>query len=151
MELQFPGHPYSRDPRGTLETVPLIKTVDLHAFVGERLARDNLILGVVGDITPAQLGLKLDKVFGELPEHAKPWALPPASVDAADRVVVVDKAVPQSVIRWSQPGILRKDPDFFPAYVMNYILGGGTFESRLTTRSARSAASPIRLPQRWSR
>jgi zinc protease len=132
MELQFPNHPYSRDARGTPETLPVIKVVDLRAFVSERLARDNLIIGVVGDIAPDQLALKLDKVFQELPEHAKPWTLPPAKVDAADRVLVVDKHIPQSVIRWSQPGILRNDPDFFVAYVMNYILGGGTFESRLT-------------------
>ncbi len=41
-------------------------------------------------------------------------------------------AVPQPNIAFGLPGILRNDPDFLPAYVANYILGGGGFASRLT-------------------
>jgi zinc protease len=133
MHAMFPDHPYRREVEGQLETVPLIKIADMRQFVIDRLARNNLIVGAVGDITPQQLAERLDQVFGALPAQAKPWSLPLAVPAAADRVVVEPKTVPQSVIRWAQAGVLRKDPDFFAVYIMNHILGGGGFESRLMT------------------
>ena len=48
-------------------------------------------------------------------------------------VTVIDLDIPQSVAIYGQVGILRDDPDFIPAYVMNYVLGGGGFTSRLMT------------------
>ena len=133
MHALFPDHPYAREVEGKLETVPQIQTTDLRQFLANRLARNNLLIGAVGDITPEQLAQRLDQVFGALPAEAKPWSLPFATPHAADRVIVVEKPVPQSVIRWAQAGLLRKDPDFFAAYIMNHILGGGGFESRLVT------------------
>ena len=131
MHTLFAEHPYRREVEGLAETVPLIKIADLRQFVIDRLARNNLIVAAVGDITPEQLALRLDQVFGALPAAAKPWTLPLATPPAADRIAVIERNIPQSVIRWAQPGILRKDPDFFAVYIMNHILGGGSFESRL--------------------
>jgi zinc protease len=48
-----------------------------------------------------------------------------------DARVSVEIDVPQSVVMVGGPGIARNDPDFIPAYVMNHILGGGSFSSRL--------------------
>jgi len=131
MEQLFPTHPYRRDVDGTLESVPVIKIADMRQLVVERMARDNLLVAAVGDITPEQLSERLDQVFGTLPMKAKPWLLARPTPAAADRVIVIEKNVPQSVIRWGQGGVLRKDPNFFAAYIMNHILGGGSFESRL--------------------
>ncbi len=127
----FPDHPYGRPSRGTAESVPVIKLVDLKLFVAQRLAKDNLVIGVVGDITPAALGKLLDATFGSLPAKASPWTLDEAKTNSGNRTIVIDKPIPQTVIRFGQAGIKRDDPDFFPAYVMNYVLGGGGFESRL--------------------
>ena len=77
MKTLFPDHPYGRPSRGTLETVPRIKNVDLNFFVKQRLARNNLVIGVVGDITHAQLSNVLDDVFGGLPMEASSWKLLP--------------------------------------------------------------------------
>ena len=63
----FPDHPYGRDPTGTPESLKRIAAADLKAFVGQQFARDRLKIGVVGDITPADLGPALDKLFGALP------------------------------------------------------------------------------------
>lgn len=131
MQQLFPSHPYRRDTEGTLETVPVIKIADMRQFMLERLARDNLLVAAVGDITPAQLEKRLDQLFASLPMKAKPWLLQRPTPATGDRVIVIDKAVPQSVIRWGQAGVLRKDANFFPAYIMNHILGGAGFESRL--------------------
>jgi zinc protease len=131
MKAFFPNHPYGRPSRGTLESVPLIKLADLKVFVAERMARDNLVISVVGDISPSELAAVIDATFGPLPAKASPWTLEEASAPDKGRTIVIDKDIPQSLIRFGQPGIKRDDPDFFAAYVMNYVLGGGGFESRL--------------------
>ena len=130
-QTMFPDHPYGRHTDGTFETVPVIKIADLKAFVARRLARDNLVVGVVGDITVAELKTLLDTTFGELPATAEPWEVPDVTAAATGKQVVIEKPIPQSVIRFGHGGIKREDPDFYAAYVMNYVLGGGGFESRL--------------------
>lgn len=131
LESFYPNHPYSRPTRGTIESVPRIKLVDLKVFHEQRLARNNLVIGVVGDITPANLSKLLDDVFGSLPEKASDWAVPEVKAKKDNRTIVISKSIPQSIIRFGQEGIKRDDPDFYAAYVMNYVLGGGGFESRL--------------------
>jgi len=127
----FPGHPYGRPERGTLETVPQINVADLKAYTGRVLARDNLKIAAVGDIDAKTLGEILDRVFGELPQKAKLSDVPAAKPQGLGRRVVVDLDVPQAVMMLGGEGIARKDPDFIPAYIVNHILGGGSFSSRL--------------------
>lgn len=127
----FPGHPYGRRARGTLESIPTITAADLRAFVKGRFARDNLLIGVAGDIEAKELGRLLDATFAELPAKAAPWQVPETTPVLAERTIVVQKPVPQSAIVFAGPGLKRDDPDFYAAYVLNHILGGGGFTSRL--------------------
>jgi len=127
----FPDHPYGRPVMGTEDSVKAITAADLGRFVAERLGLDNLVIGAVGDIRVDQLAALLDEIFGGLPDRAAPWRLPEVAPLATGRTIVVEKAVPQSAILFAQAGIKRDDKDFYPAYVMNYILGGGGFTSRL--------------------
>ena len=127
----FPDHPYGRPVDGVQETVTRIKIADLKLFAATRFARDNLVVSVVGDITAAQLAPLLDETFGKLPPHAVPWDVADVKPAVSGKVIVVEKNIPQSAIAFAKPGPKRDDPDFFPAYVMNYVLGGGGFSSRL--------------------
>ena len=127
----FPDHPYGRPTNGTLESIPLIQTEDLRAFVKRNLARDNLKIAVVGDIDAAALGQMLDKVFGGLPAKSELQQIPQATLTSVGRRIVVDLDVPQAVLTFGGTGLLRKDPDFIPAFIVNHILGGGSFSSRL--------------------
>jgi zinc protease len=127
----FPDHPYGRPNNGTLESVPLITGEDLKAYSKRVLARDTLKVAVVGDIDAATLGRELDRVFGALPAKADLVTVPPARMDGIGRRIVVDLDVPQTVLSFGGMGIPRKDPDFIPAFVVNHILGGGSFSSRL--------------------
>ncbi len=127
----YPDHPYGRPSGGTPETVKALSADDLRGFVRRRLARDNLVIGIVGDIDAAQLAPILDKVFGGLPARAAPWKVPEAMARTSGGVKVVRKTIPQSVVIFGQRGIKRDDPDFYTAHVMNYVLGGGGFNSRL--------------------
>ncbi len=129
----FPEHPYGRRSDGTPESLAAIETADLEAFVAERLARDNLHIGVAGDITAAELGPLLDRVFGALPARAAPLEVVEVAPEADGGTVVIDKEVPQSVVALGHGGIRRDDPDYYTAYAVNYILGGGGFASRLYT------------------
>ena len=131
-ETAFPGHPYGRPVRGTPETIAAITADDLHGFVERRLARDNLIVGVAGDITAEELGPQLDRAFGELRATSIAPDVAPTEPRREGRTVVVRRAIPQSVVTFGHRGIARQDPDFYPAYVANHILGGGGFGSRLT-------------------
>jgi zinc protease len=127
----FPGHPYGRPSQGTVESVAAITTDDLRGFVGRRLAKDNLVIGVAGDVTAAELGPLLDRAFGKLPAKSEPYELAPVKPRAGD-TVIVRKDVPQSQVLFGELGLARADPDFYAAYVANHILGGGGFTSRLT-------------------
>ncbi|MGQ0664047.1 MAG: M16 family metallopeptidase [Pseudomonadota bacterium] len=132
MATAFPGHPYGRPVRGTPDSVAKLGPEDLKAFLAARLARDNLVIAAVGDITPFELGALLDLAFGELPAASAPGAVAEAAPHGRGRTIVVKRAIPQSVVSFGEAGVKRDDPDFYTATVMNYILGGGGFTSRLT-------------------
>lgn len=130
-EAAFPNHPYGRPAHGTLETVPRITVEDLGGFVRDRFARDTLLVAVAGDITPERLAPALDRVFGGLPAKAKPFAIPDVEPRTGGEVLVVQRPTAQSVLLLGQPGLKRNHPDWFAAAIMNYVLGGGPFTSRL--------------------
>jgi zinc protease len=127
----FPDHPYGRPVSGTLESVPRIAAADLTAYARRIFAKDNLKIAVVGDIDAASVGALLDRVFGALPAKAEIAPVGVARPQGLGRRIVVELDVPQAVVTFGGPGIPRKDPDFIPAYIVNHILGGGSFSSRL--------------------
>ncbi|MEQ8935575.1 MAG: pitrilysin family protein, partial [Amphiplicatus sp.] len=128
------GHPFARSVAGTEASVAAMTMDDLKAYHADALAPGNASLRVVGaaseaDIKKATAGL------------AKGWttkapAIPdilPATAPGESTVYFVD--VPgskQSILQFGRPGPMRADANFYPASVMNYILGGGGFASRLT-------------------
>ncbi len=130
-DAAFPDHPYGRPSRGTAASLTAITIDDLRGFVDRRLARDNLVVAVTGDITPDRLGMVLDEVFGGLPAAAAPAALADTTPAAQGAEILVERAGPQSVLLVTQPGIDRLDPDYYAAHVLNHIIGGSGFTSRL--------------------
>ncbi|MBR9971859.1 M16 family metallopeptidase [Magnetospirillum sulfuroxidans] len=127
----FGAHPYARPVNGAPDTVKAIKTAELKAHAKTWLSRQGLIVGIVGDITPEQLAPLLDQTFGALPASHPAIKVSEATI-ATGKTIVEQRDIPQSVAVFGAPGIKRDDSNWFPAYVMNYILGGGGFSSRLT-------------------
>lgn len=126
----YGDHPYARRNEGTEATLDTITAGDLRAQHARLFARSKLRIGVVGAIDAATLAAELDRVFGDLP--AEPQLSPVAK--AAPKLaqeIGVPYDLPQTSLRLAYPGIDRKDPQFFAAYLMNEVLGGGTFSSRL--------------------
>ncbi|SHE75802.1 zinc protease [Kaistia soli DSM 19436] len=127
----FPNHPYGRPLDGTAESVAAISRDDLETYRSHVFARDNLKVAIVGAISAKEAGTMLARVFGPLPDRAK--LTPVADIVPQAGIIAIDQPNPQTLIRFGGPGIKRDDPDFMAGYVVNHILGGGSFSSRLYT------------------
>jgi zinc protease len=129
--IAFPGHPYGRPVTGTLASVQSITREDLEAYRSRVFARDNLKVAVVGDIDAAALGVLLDRIFGGLAGKADLAPVPETEPQGGPTRQVVEMDVPQSVAQFGHGAIGRKDDDYMAAFILNYIIGGGGFSSRL--------------------
>ena len=126
----FGDHPYARPVEGTTETVLSLTRQDVIDIHGQLLTRDGILVGAAGDISTGELAELLDTLLGELPASG---AEPVASAELLlnGGTTVVEFPSPQSVVQFGHEGLLRNDPDFIPAYVLNEIVGGGDFRTRL--------------------
>ena len=130
-QTAFAGHPYGRDPQGTEASLNAISHDDLEAYRSRVFAKENLKIVAVGDITADELGKLLDEVFGDLPAKPKLEPIPMAKPISGGKETWVSMEVPQSVGVFGLNAMLRKDPDFLTAFIVNQLLGGGGFSSRL--------------------
>lgn len=128
--MVFGDHPYGSSIEGTEESVASLTRDDLVSAYKGALARDRVYVGAAGDISAEGLAELMDKLLADLPETGLPQA-PDIDVSTEAGVTVVPFDVPQSVAIFGHEGIARDDPDFFAAFVLNEILGGGGFEARL--------------------
>ncbi|SMX38351.1 M16 family metallopeptidase [Maliponia aquimaris] len=126
----FGDHPYGSNDSGTAESVTALTRDDLIAAHKAALAKDRVYVAAAGDISAEDLGTLLDRLLSDLPETGAPM---PAYFDVKTQagVTVVPFDTPQSVAIFGHKGMKRDDPDFFAAYVINTIFGGGGFEARL--------------------
>jgi zinc protease len=129
--LMVDGHPYARPNKGTAASLKSISADDLRHFAAARFGRDQLRIAVVGDITANDLAPLLDKTFGDLPAKAAPADIPEAQPPSAGGVAVMERDLDQSVVLFGEAGIRRNDPDFYAAALIDDIMGGGNFSSRL--------------------
>jgi zinc protease len=132
MQAMYGNHPYSLDESGEIATVGQVKREDLQAFYTKYYGAKSAVIAMIGDLTRTQAEAIAERVVSGLPATAEP--APIANVNLPTKAVEQRIAHPasQSHILLGYPGIKRGDPDLFPLYVGNYILGGGGFVSRLT-------------------
>jgi zinc protease len=126
----FGAHPYAHPTAGTPAGIAAIKNADIKNFAADHLVRGSIKVAVSGDITEVQLKKYLQQLFLSLP--AKSVAVVAKPIDAgkpASHTIVRNEAAPVAV--FGSPGPMRADPDYIPAFVANYILGGGSFSARL--------------------
>lgn len=128
----FGEHPYGRLIEGSVETLSVITGEDIIKFHSKYFIPNNALLSVVGDLTPDELDSLIKKYLdswkiAEMPERQ----INPITEEKTKRVVKIEKDVTQANIIIGHLGISRDNPDFYAVSVMNYILGGGGFSSRL--------------------
>ena len=132
-EFLFGAHPYGRPSEGTEETITAIDRGDIVDFFKKYYVPNNAILAVVGDVKPQEA---IEKVKADFSAWRGAEVAPPGFVNppatTGHQILLVDKPdLTQTYIRVGHLGIERKNPDYFGVKVMNYILGGGDFASRL--------------------
>lgn len=127
----FPNHPYGRPVKGDEKSIGGIERAMLFEYAKKNLARSNLKIAVVGSVDSAELLRLIDHAFAKLPAQADLAEIPEVAPQSLGRREVVDLNIPQTTITFGGLGLKRKDPDFIPAFVLNHILGGGAFSSRL--------------------
>jgi zinc protease len=127
----FAGHPYGRNSAGSVESLKAITNKDLEAYRQAVFARDSLRIVLVGDITQADAVALIDDLFGTLPAKGALRSVPETDIKVKAKLSVVEMPVPQSVAIFGGVGVARKDKDFMPVFVLNHILGGGGFSSKL--------------------
>jgi predicted Zn-dependent peptidase len=129
------GEKFFANAYDTEASVSGLTKEDVQGFHRRWFHPANFVVAASGDFDRAAMTAKLEKLFADWPFRGD--AAPPIPTDpafAAPGVYLVDKDVPQGRVSVMLPGAMRDDPDFFPAVVMNDILGGGGFTSRITNR-----------------
>jgi zinc protease len=126
-------HPYAHPVNGDLDSLARIQVADLRRFHAAFYRPGAAVIAVVGAITPEEAAAALTPRLKDWPPplDALP-SIPPPPPTSPTRVTI-ERDFTQSTIIMGHAGLRRDAPDFFPALVMNHILGGGGFGSRLTT------------------
>lgn len=131
----FGSHPYGRLVEGNAESIGRIKRDDLLDFYHRHYLPGNSILAVVGDISAEELDSLMKKYLngwkGAAPSQDAAVRAKRPEASGSRKVIIVDRDIPQANIVLGSYGISRSSPDYYAATVMNYILGGGGFASRL--------------------
>jgi zinc protease len=128
----YGDYPYGFPEIGTAATLMKIATYDLFKFHRQYYHPNNAILTIVGDLTQAEAQHIVEEFFGGWKSAELPKPPPPPSPRLTKPTVVkIDKDITQANIILGDIGIKRANPDFYAFQIMNYILGGGGFSSRL--------------------
>ncbi len=128
-DIIFNDHPYALNSGGTLSGLEKINADHLRSF-HKTLGKNQLIIGIAGDISASEVQAMLDNVFGDLPNvEASDPAL--FEIKNSGKTYIFEKDIPQSIIEIAQNGVRRTDGDYYAAYLMNFILGQSGFGSRL--------------------
>jgi zinc protease len=133
----YDGHRYGLPQSGTAETIEQIDVAAARAYWFDRFVPANIIFWAVGDLDTKDVVAEVQRRFGALPDAPVPPNTPPSSVPTppARRIVVVDKPdLGQARIIVAHDGIARTDPTRITVNIMNDVLGGSGFSSRLMMR-----------------
>ncbi len=131
-ELLFGDHPYGHRPGGSLQSLPGIKLTDLKSLYEAQLKPQGAVLAVSGDITLTELvPLLQTKLVNWQGNPVKSMKDISPAATLSGRQTDVKLPTTQTLVQLLRLGPARGDADFFPVFVLNHILGGGGFASRL--------------------
>jgi zinc protease len=130
-ELLYPNSPYGRRPEGTETSVRSIQQKSLKEFYERHYRPNRAIMAVVGDVSQQEITQAINRAFRSWNQGQPRGApLPPSQVGSA-QIARTNKDLTQANIVMGHGGVPRRNPDYYAIQVMNYILGGGDFSSRL--------------------
>ena len=127
----FLNSPYGHPVEGTKESLPHITRERILRFYQSHYHPKNTILTVVGDMTDEEIKTKLLPHLEKWPKGDIPKSPFPPSFEKEQKTIKINRPITQANIILGHAGVSRDNPDFYALTVMNYILGGGGFVSRL--------------------
>jgi len=129
------GEKFWANDAPTAKSIESITRADLVAFHQRWFVPGNFVIAINGDFDREKMIARLESLFAGWPFKGEtPPPIPTAIAMAEPGVYLVNKDVNQGRVSVLLPGIMRDDPDYYPAAIMNDILGGGGFTSRLVNR-----------------
>ena len=128
----YGDHLYAHNPLGAEGSIKDITRDDLLQFHRRYFVGANAWIVIVGDASKRQARKIAERIVGKLPAGEPVAPLPAVNPLYAAKSKQIDFPATQTHIIMGQPGLRRGDPDYFPLYVGNYILGGGGLISRLS-------------------
>ncbi|MGQ9659745.1 MAG: M16 family metallopeptidase [Thermochromatium sp.] len=127
----FGAHPYATDPSGTPESIQALTRDDLVSFHTRHYVGSNAVLAIVGDLDRAGAEGLANRLVAGLPIGRPAAPLPEVPDLAGATLESIAFPSSQTTVLAGQPGMRRGDPDYFPLYVGNHILGGSGLVSIL--------------------
>lgn len=127
----YHDHPYAHPAEGMVETVAKLAAADLKAFYKQYYVSANAIVVIVGDLKRKQAERVAEQLITDLPVGQKPAEIQPVAMPTKATVQRIAFPSTQTHVLSGMLGVHRKDPDYFPLYVGNHILGGASLVSRL--------------------
>ncbi len=124
-------HPYAHSVLGDTPTVEALTPDDLAAFHSQYYVGSNAVVAVVGDLTERQAKKIADTLMGSLPAGKPAAPLPDVIGNVEESLLQIQYPATQTHVLVGLPTIAQGDPDYFPLYVGNHILGGGALVSKL--------------------
>ncbi len=131
-EVLFAGHPYGRNPLGKTKDINRISETQLRQFVADNLNRQNLIVGIAGDINKNEAERMLDNVFADITSSGRINFVRTPEIKFDGRKVLMSEPTGQNISLKAVAGVGRNDADFYPLFIANQILGGSGLTSRLS-------------------
>ncbi len=129
------GADFFNNQLSTKSSVESLTRTDLEAFHRQWFVPANIVVAVNGDFERDAMVAKLEALFADWPFKGEtPPPVPANTAFASEGVYLVNKDVNQGRVSMMLPGILRDNPDYFDVIIMNDILGGGGFTSRIMNR-----------------
>lgn len=131
-QAAYGTHPYAQEKLGDAASVQALTEADLRHYIQHYLTKEHALIAVVGAIEADELRRLMKHYLPALPDamqretDIQPVTLPDTPIE-----IHVEKQLPQTVLMFTKEGISRDDPNYYAAYVLNHIVGGG---STLVTR-----------------
>ncbi len=124
----YGSHPYGG--LATEQSLQALQRQDVEAFYRAHYAVERASIAIVGDASREQAEAIAESIADGLPQGTVDDSIPPVGLPAAENIRVPHPSA-QAHVLIGMPGIKRKDPDYYPLLIGNYVLGGGGFVSRL--------------------
>ncbi len=130
--IMFAGHRYERPAIGMAGDIEGLTRGDLRDFMRTHFTKNNLIIGIAGDIDAAGAERLIKDIFGRLPRDFNVDTLAEFKIESSGATHYIEREMPQAMTLFATAGTHRDSADFYPLYVANYIFGGSGLNSKIS-------------------